>query len=80
LYCSGKFPGRTEENHGKISVRTAEILAEIRTKHHPNASIERYHYINLLVLERALRGEQGRKDITGRKLAYMRIHCADKTC
>jgi hypothetical protein len=32
----------------KISVRINSILAEIRTKHLPNASLEYYDYVNYL--------------------------------
>jgi hypothetical protein len=43
------FPGGSEENHLKTSVRIAGVLAETQTERLPNTGAECYHYTNSLV-------------------------------
>jgi hypothetical protein len=39
---------RGEENHGKASVRTDDVLAKVQTRNQPNRNPGRYHYTVLL--------------------------------
>jgi hypothetical protein len=42
------YPVICLEGLRKTSIRISVVPAEIRTKHFPNTSIERYHYITLI--------------------------------
>jgi hypothetical protein len=42
---SAHLPAGNEDNHENLSI--AGVLAEIRTKQHPNTSLDRYYYTNL---------------------------------
>jgi hypothetical protein len=44
-----RTPGGTEENHGKTSIRIANILIEIRNQYLRNRSPKHYRILNTLL-------------------------------